>query len=116
MAAHFRPDRPIEVRIYRGHDQDKANDRFMADDNQLAASGYKPTMQTWTGPNRVCIFLTPLILIAVAMLIFGIYGAGIASVFGIAYILVMSREPTDRYPSHTRVNRAADPTRAMSRP
>lgn len=90
MAQSTPADGQVEVRTYWGRNQAEASALFQTDVKELAANGYRPTSQVWTGPpSRVRIVLTPLILLIPAQFIFGIYGVVIAAVFGIIYILWM---------------------------
>ena len=83
-------DGQSEVRTYWGRNQAEATALFQVDALELAAIGYRPTSQVWTGPpSRVRLLLTPLLLLIPIQLIFGIYGVAIAAVFGIIYILYM---------------------------
>ena len=79
-----------EVRTYWGRSQAEASALFQTDASELAANGYRPTSQVWTGPpSRVRIVLTPLILLIPAQLIFGTYGVVIAAAIGIIYVVWM---------------------------
>jgi hypothetical protein len=83
-------DRHTEVRTYWGRNLAEATALFQTDADELAANGYRPTSQVWTGPpSGVRIVLPPLILLIPAQLIFGIYGVAIAALIGIVYIVWM---------------------------
>lgn len=85
-------EQPVQVRTYRGKDQARANAEFQTDANVLGAQGYRPTNQSWVGPSKARIFLTPLILLIPGYLIGGIYGVAIAAVIGVVYILFASMQ------------------------
>jgi hypothetical protein len=75
--------RDAEVRTYWGRSQAEASAHFQADVIELAANGYRPTAQVWIEPSsRVRIVLMPSILVIAAQLIFGLYGAALAAMFG----------------------------------
>ena len=46
-------DGQVEVRTYWGRDQAEASAQFQIDAIELAANGYRPTSQVWTGRRRL---------------------------------------------------------------
>lgn len=81
--------RTIDVRTYTAKDQEKAAALFAADAQTLATQGLYPSNQIWSGPRYWRLVLTPIILVAVGILISGIYGAAIGAAIGVVYIILV---------------------------
>jgi len=85
---------PVEVRTYQAKNQQKASELYAADAAALGQQGLFPSQQVWSAPRYWRLVLTPIILVAVGILIFGVYGMAVGALIGVIYVIAVRPKGT----------------------